>query len=83
MSGLEIQNANQGNLEPDKAGIQPDYWDNNVLANYTLGFEFSNFEQNLQIWITVPPEIEIPSEEENGPLNCRGIKGTDKAELTC
>tara|TARA_B110000285_G_scaffold196647_1_gene227771 strand:- start:825 stop:995 length:171 start_codon:yes stop_codon:yes gene_type:complete len=33
--------------------------------------------------VTVPSEIQIPTEEENGPLKCRGIKGTDRAELTC
>ena len=44
MSGLEVQNSLQGAINPNRAGILPDYWDNNVLANYTLGFEFLNFE---------------------------------------
>ena len=47
LNGLEVQNSLQGTLNPNKAGILPDYWENNVLADYSLGFEFSNFEQNL------------------------------------
>ena len=70
-------------MDPAQAGVTPDYWENSILANYTVVFAFLNFEQNLQIWITVPPEIGIPSEEDNGPVKCRGVRGTDQAALEC
>lgn len=51
------------------------------MANYTLAFSPNNFEQNLQIWITVPPEITIPPADERN-VTVRGVKGTDAAEIT-
>jgi hypothetical protein len=53
-TGISVGNTLPGVISSDTAGITPDYWENNVLANYTLAFSPNNFEQNLQIWITIP-----------------------------
>tara|TARA_B110000285_G_scaffold224122_1_gene280526 strand:- start:349 stop:531 length:183 start_codon:yes stop_codon:yes gene_type:complete len=53
-AGISVGNTLPGAISSGTAGVAPDYWENNVLANYTLAFSPNNFEQNLQIWITVP-----------------------------
>ena len=44
---LEVLNRIMGQMDPEKAGVTPDYWENSIIANYTVGFSFKNYEQNL------------------------------------
>jgi len=44
---LEVLNSIMGQLDKKTAGVRPDYWENNFLTNYTIGFSFKNYEQNL------------------------------------
>ena len=50
------------------------------MANYTFSFQPNNYEQNMKIMLILPNQIYFPDE---GNITCRGIKGTDKAELNC
>jgi len=50
-------------------GITPNYWEKSVPANYTVIFNPINYEQNMQIHITVPGEIGIPDEG----VTCKGL----------
>lgn len=42
--GAKVGNNETGIIDPASAGVTPDYWENNVLANYTLAFTPNNFE---------------------------------------
>jgi hypothetical protein len=42
--GATVGNTETGYIDPATAGVTPDYWENNVLANYTLAFTPNNFE---------------------------------------
>jgi hypothetical protein len=47
VQGLVVQNTELGYFNETFSGITPDYWDSNVLANYTFSFQPNNFEQNM------------------------------------
>ena len=42
--GVSVGNTETGFIDPSTAGVTPDYWENHVLANYTLAFSPNNFE---------------------------------------
>lgn len=43
-TGIQVGNTLPGIIDTGLAGVTPDYWENNVLANYTITFSPNNFE---------------------------------------
>jgi len=58
--------------------VTPSYWEKKQEANYTVAFKPANFEQMMEVKITVPKSITIPE-----TVICHGVRGTDNPEVTC
>ena len=76
---LKVNNTVRGDLDPARSSARPDDFRQNVLANYTLAFSPVNYQQNLQIIITLPPQVKFS----NKTLFCEGLAGTDYPTLNC
>lgn len=50
-----------------------------MATNYTLAFKPANYLQNMQIVLTLPPQIRFGSNQ----VKCYGAQGTDSELLKC
>ena len=41
---LSVFNTETAYINPATSGVNPDYWENYILANYTIAWSFLNFE---------------------------------------
>ena len=64
------------------AAAVPSFMEKGSPANYTVAFVPLNFETNMKILITFPPEISFPKpwDAANG---CQGLRGLSQPELAC
>jgi hypothetical protein len=77
-AGLVIENQARGRLSNLTTGVTPSYWETKQAADYTVEFAPVNFEQRMQILITVPDTITIPDE-----IICHGKSGLDDPLVQC
>lgn len=68
--GMPVVNTVQGLLSSCKNGIVPSTKTLGQTVPYILTLTPNNYDQNLQVQLTVPPEITIPSS-----ITCSGISG--------
>lgn len=76
---LRVNNTIPGDFDVNKTSIVPNDFRLNEEANYTLSFSPVNYEQNMDIVLTIPKEVEFTSQ----PLRCEGIAGTDYPVVDC
>ena len=59
-TGLIVTNEDPGILSFESSGVTPNYWQKDTLANYTISFTPTNFEQGMLIAIAIPTTVTIP-----------------------
>lgn len=70
-------------MDPNKAGVSPNFWEKGRLANYTLIFYPVNYEINQRLEVYVDRRIGIPEDFGKKNNSCLGVRGTDRFLLKC
>ena len=78
-SNLNVTMKTPGTLNPITSSILPNDFRQSYAANYTLTFSPLNFQQNMKVVVTLPPEILFGSNK----VLCYGAAGTDAVTLNC
>ena len=78
-AGYQITNTEPGPLSHYKNGLLPDDFRASFETNYTLELYLANYKQNLDIVLTLPPEISFATDT----IKCYGLQGTDSEDLAC
>jgi hypothetical protein len=76
---LRVNNTIPGDFNPNITSAWPSDFRQNATANYTLTFSPVNYEQGMQIVITLPRQINFT----NQTMICMGLAGTDYTQLKC
>lgn len=76
--GVEIVNTLPGELNASITEVLPSYMEKSEFANYTLSFIPKNFEQNMKMYVVIPPQLALSDE-----LTCLGLVGTSQQALEC
>ena len=81
-TGLPVGNTEPGIMQSVLAAAVPSFMEKGAPANYTIKFVPVNFESNMKILFTFPPQISFPKpwDAVNG---CQGIRGLSQPELAC
>jgi hypothetical protein len=72
----KIVNVIPGELNSKTSGIVPSNFKQGAPANYTLEIAPTNYEQNMDMIVTLPKEISFTGDD----LKCIGLKGVDKSD---
>lgn len=60
---LIIVNTEPGEIEEAQVEIKPFDFRQSMATNYTLAFKPANYLQNMQIVLTLPPQIRLGSNQ--------------------
>lgn len=63
-------------MDPNKAGVTPNYWEKGRLANYTMTFYPENYEKNQSLEVYLDRRIGIPEDFNANNDSCVGVRGT-------
>jgi len=74
-----LQNTKPGALSSKNNGIVPDTFKQGAAAKYTLELRPINYEQNMKIYVTLPPQVTFATKK----VNCAGLSGTDTPTVKC
>ena len=77
--GHPITNTEPGELSRYRNGLLPGDFRSSFETNYTLSVYVANYKQNMNIILTLPPEVAFATDT----LSCEGLAGTDSANVTC
>jgi hypothetical protein len=77
--GFPIINNVPGDLSQYQNGLLPGDFRSSFETNYTLEVYLENYEQNMNIILTLPPEISFATDT----IVCEGLQGTDSKNVTC
>ena len=58
-TGMFMTNNEVGKLDPAKNGILPGDFRTDFVSNYTLTIQVENFENNMQVTLFLPDEIDF------------------------
>lgn len=77
--GNVLINDIPGYLDANRNGFLPGIFEQGQITNYTMTLVPENYLQNMKIFVTLPPQIDL---DDVAPI-CIGIAGTDEDEVEC